>query len=122
MASDTHLIHGALLAPIGSWRTPGPRQLATIVHDRTVVRRLLNSDSLPDILCGRLVYNSAGDRRVSDAEGVCAVDKDDPDAKNDCYGSGCADMNDDVDAVLAVDFEYFLCRNWRNRRPFVVKL
>ena len=76
-----HLISDALLAPIGSWRPPGPRRLATIVHERAVVRRLLNSDSPPDILRGRLVYDSAGDRRASDAEGDCAVDID-PDAEN----------------------------------------
>ena len=69
--------------PIGSWRPPGPRRLATIVHDRAVVRRLLNSDSLPDILRGELAYDSAGDRGASDAENDCAVDKDDPDAETD---------------------------------------
>ena len=47
-----------------------------------MVRRLLNSDSLPDILRGRLMYDSAGDRGASDAENDCAVDKDDPDAEN----------------------------------------
>ena len=52
------------------------------MHDRAVVCRLLNSDSPPDILRGRLVYDSAGDRGASDAEGDCAVDKDDPDAEN----------------------------------------
>ena len=88
MAFGTHSTAGALLAPIGSWRPPGTRRLATIVHDRASVRRLLNSESLPDILCPciilrRLVYDSTGDRGASDAEGNCAVDKDDPDAAND---------------------------------------
>ena len=65
------------------WRPPGPRRLATIVHDRTVVRLLFNSDGPPDILRSRMVYDSAGDRGASDAEGDCVVDKDDPDADND---------------------------------------
>ena len=82
MASDTHSIPGALLASIGSWRPPGPGRLATIVHDRAVVRRLPNSDSLSDIPRGRLVYDSAEDRGASNAENDYAVDKDDLDAEN----------------------------------------
>ena len=31
-------------------------------------------------------------------------------------------MDEDADAVLAVDFEYFLCRNWQNLSPFFVKI
>ena len=74
-----------------------------------MIRQLLNSDSPPDILRGRLVYDSAGDRGASDAEGDCAVDKDYPDAENDfAYGLECLDTDEDADAVLAVDFEHFL--------------
>ena len=70
MVPGALLIHGGL-------------RVATIVHDRAVVRRLLNSGSLPDILHGRLVYDSERDNGASDAEGDCAVDKDDLDAEND---------------------------------------
>ena len=104
LASGTHSIPGALLAPIGSWRPPGPRRLATIVHDRAAVHRLLNSDSPPDILRSRLVYDSAGDRRASDAEGACAVDKTTPTQKTDSAMG--LDRDEDADAVLAVDFEH----------------
>ena len=36
-----------------------------------------------DKLRDRLVYDSAKNKGASDAEGDCAVDKDDPDAEND---------------------------------------
>ena len=78
MASGTHSIPGALLLVPGTLLVQGARRLATIVHDRAVVR-----DSPPDVLRGRLVYDSTGDRGASDAEGDCAVDKDDPDAENE---------------------------------------
>ena len=48
-----------------------------------VLWSVANWDTFSDILRGGLVYDSAGDREVSDAEGDCAVDKDDPDAEND---------------------------------------
>ena len=31
-------------------------------------------------------------------------------------------MDEDADAVLAVDFEHFLNRHWQNFSPFVVKI
>ena len=105
-SSGKHSITGALLAHIGSWRLPGPGRLATIVHDRAVVRRLLNSDNLPDLLRSRLVYDSSGYKDSSDAENDCAVDKDDPEAENVCCGLGYLDMEEDAYAVLAVDFEH----------------
>ena len=87
-----------------------------------MVCQLLDSDSPPDILRGRLVYDSAGDRRASDAENNCAVDIDNPDAENVCYGLGYLDTDEDADAVLAVDIEHCLCRNWQNISPFLVKI
>ena len=68
------------------------------------------------------MYDSAGDRGASDAEGDCAVDKDDPGAENDCYGLRWLDTDKDADATLAVYFEHFSRQNRQNFSPSVVKI
>ena len=69
------------------------------------------------------MYDSARDRGASNAEGDCARwIKTTPTQKTTLLWVRVFDTNEDADAVLAVDFEHFLCRNWHNFSPFVVKI
>ena len=97
---------------------PGPRRLATIVHDRAVVRRLLNSDSLPDILRGRLVYDLQEIGESLAQKATVLWIRRPRRRKRLCYGLGCLLDTDGMRthryAVLAIAFEHFLCQNWQN--------